>query len=263
MTGTTRGATLHPTSRLGSLSWSARTSGQLTAAEQRSLLRPLACRHAGNVIGRASMVLGVNPGRRTQLPAGALRVPSSVLTRAAEQQARDRLSPALLSHAHRCYLFGVALGALEDVDVDRELLFAAAMLHDVGLVTPVVDVDFTVAGARAARDVAEAVGLSTAATETVRTAITLHHSPDVTRADGPVAYLLSAGAALDVLGLRSWQLPPEVLSSVVAEHPRLSFTRELRAAWAAEAAAVPRGRVRLLRRYGAFDLAVRLAPFAD
>jgi hypothetical protein len=61
---------------------------------------------------------------------------------------------------------------------------------------------------RVARDVAETVGLSTAATEIMRTAITLHHSPGVTLSDGPVAYLMSAGAALDVLGLRAWQLPP-------------------------------------------------------
>jgi hypothetical protein len=81
------------------------------------------------------------------------------------------------------------------------------MMHDPGLARPVDRVDFTLASARVARDVAETVGLSTAATETMRTAITLHHSPGVTLADGPVAYLLSAGAGVDVAGLRSWKLP--------------------------------------------------------
>jgi hypothetical protein len=42
---------------------------------------------------------------------------------------------------------------------------------------------------------------------------------------------------------------------------RLGFKREFAAAFRAEAAAVPRGRARLLRRYGAFDLAIKLAPF--
>ena len=145
--------------------------------------------------------------------------------------------------------------------MDRELLFAAALLHDVGLPTPVPRVDFTRASARVARDVAEEVGLSTAATNILRTAITLHHSPGVTLAHGPVAYLLSAGAGLDVVGLRSWQLPPDLLAAVLAAHPRLGFKREFAAAFRTEAARVPRGRAAFLRRYGAFDLAIKAAPF--
>jgi len=243
--------------------WAAKTDGQLTSAERRQLLLPLARTHVANAVGRTSMLLRLNSGRRAQLPGRALRTPSSALTRAAEQLAQERLSPALLAHSHRCYLFGVALGSLEQVDIDRELLFAAAMLHDVGLAQPAAGADFTLASARVARDVAETVGLSTAATDVVLTAITLHHSPGVTLADGPVAYLMSAGAALDVIGLRAWQLPPDVLAAVVTAHPRSSFKREFRGAWAAEAAAVPGGRAQFLRRYGAFDLAVRLAPFTE
>ena len=71
--------------------------------------------------------------------------------------------------------------------MDREVLFAAALLHDIGLPTPAPQGDFTLASARAARDVAEQVGLSTVATDTLRTAITLHHSPGVSLARGQVA----------------------------------------------------------------------------
>jgi hypothetical protein len=245
------------------MTWSHRTGGQLSRAERRELLRPLARAHVANVAGRTAMLLRLNSGWRAELAPSDLRLPSSNLTRTAVQHAQRRLSPALLNHSHRSYLFGVALASLENIDVDRELLFAAAMLHDLGLAAPVAGVDFTVASARAAREVAKTVGLSSGATEVIGTAITLHHSPGVTLGDGPVAYLLSAGAALDVIGLRSWQLPPDVLRSVAAERPRCGFKREFRSAWAAEAAAVPQGRARLLRRYGAFDLAIRLAPFSD
>ena len=205
--------------------------------------------------------MAVNSGRRAVVPASALKAPDSVLTRAAEAEARRRLTPALLNHSYRTFAFGSALGALGNVDVDREVLFAAALLHDVGLPTPVEGVDFTRASDRVARDVAEDVGLSTAATNTMRTAITLHHSPGVTRAQGPVAYLLSAGAGLDVVGLRSWQLPPDVLETVIAEHPRLGFKREFAAAFRTEAARAPLGRAAFLRRYGAFDVAIKAAPF--
>lgn len=253
MTGTT--------APVGTLDWVAATGGQLTAAERRRLLRPIAATHAANAVGRVAMLTHVNSGRRAEIDPGSLRPPTSALASAAQHEAHRRLSPALLNHSYRTYAFGAALGTLADIDVDRELLFAAAMLHDVGLTRPVDRVDFTLASARVARDIAETVGLSTAATETMRTAITLHHSPGVSLADGPVAYLLSAGAGVDVAGLQAWKLPPRVLAEAIAQRPRLGFKREFAAAFRAEAAAVPRGRVRLLRRYAAFDLAIKLAPF--
>jgi hypothetical protein len=250
--------------RLGSFPWLARTGGQLSPADRRALMRPLLWAHVFNALGRATMVLRLNSGRWALVPPHELRQPASVLTIAAEQEASRCLTPAMLHHSYRTYLFGAAVGHLEHVDVDRELLFASAMLHDTGLRPPVAGVDFSLASAAVALRTAENVGLSTAATQVMRNAIALHHSPDVTLAtDGPVAYLLSAGAALDVVGLRSWKVPPSLLHQVVVDHPRLAFKREFTSAVAAEAAAVPHGRMDLLRRYGAFDLAIRLAPFPD
>jgi hypothetical protein len=246
---------------LGTHPWVERSGGLLTVAERRSLLRPLARAHATNAVGRLSMLLRVSSGRRAPVTVGQRPPPDSVLTRAAEALAGHRLSPVLLSHAYRTYAFGAALGELENLDVDRELLFAAALLHDVGLPTPVPHVDFTRVSARVARDVAEEVGLSTAATNILRTAITLHGNPGVTVAHGPVAYLLSAGDALDVVGFRSWRLPADLLAAVTAAHPRLGFKREFAAAFRTEATRVPRGRAAFLHRYGAFDLAVKAAPF--
>jgi hypothetical protein len=248
---------------LGTHPWVERTDGRLSAAERRALLRPLARAHATNAAGRVSMLLRVNSGRRRAADTAVDRrpAPSSVLTRAAEDVARHRLSAALLNHSYRTYTFGAALGELEKLDVDREVLYAAALLHDVGLPTPEPGIDFTRASARVATEVAERVGLSTAAADTMRTAITLHHSPGVTLAHGPVAYLLSAGAGVDVVGLRSWELSPDLLAAVVATYPREGFKREFSAAFRTEAASVPDGRARFLRRYGAFDLAIKTAPF--
>jgi hypothetical protein len=111
--------------------------------------------------------------------------------------------------------------------------------------------------------VAEQVALSTAATETLQTAITMHHSPRVPLAAGPVAYLLSAGAGVDVVGMRCWDLPASILAEAVREHPRERFKAYFTQAWAAEAARVPQGRAKLLRRYGAFTAAIALAPFDE
>lgn len=248
-------------SRVGTYGWTVHTRGHLTASEVRRLLTPIARTHAANAAGRFAMATRLNSGRREHVDPSARVPPSTVLTRAAEEEAHRHLSPALLNHSYRTYVFGAALGIVENIDVDRELLFAAAMLHDIGLAEPAQAIDFTLASARVARDVAETVGLSTAATETVRNAITMHHTPGVTPADGAVAYLLSAGAAVDVMGLRCWKLPADVLAGALDERPRFGFKREFSAAFRAEAQAVPAGRARLLRRYAAFDLAIKLAPF--
>lgn len=210
------------------------------------------------------MLLRVNSGRRLDAAdLGTRRTPDSALTRAALTVAQTRLTPALFGHSHRTYLFGAALGQLESVDVDHEVLYAAALRHDVGLRPGEPQVDFTRTSARVATEVADQVGLSSAATEVLRSAITLHHSPGVGLEQGPVAYLLSAGAGVDVVGLRSWKLPPALLADVVAAHPRTGFKREFVDAFRAESALVPRGRAAFLRRYGAFDLAIRTAPFRD
>jgi hypothetical protein len=248
---------------VGTAPWVLRTSGRLTGVERRALLRPLARTHVQNAIGRLRLAVGAHPGRHAYVPPARLVPPSSMLTRAAEERARQLLPVPLLNHSYRTYVFGRALGELNGIEVDTELLFAGALLHDTGLVNPRGTADFTVTSARLARDVAEQVGLSTAATDTLMTAITLHHSPGVTIDAGPVAYLLSAGAAVDVVGLRSWELPPATLAAAVREHPRAGFKEAFTEAFRQEAARVPQGRARLLHRYGAFAAAIRFAPFDE
>jgi hypothetical protein len=75
--------------------------------------------------------------------------------------------------------------------------------------------------------------------------------------------LLSAGAALDVMGLRAWDLAPSTVGAIVERHPRAGFKRAFGHAYKSEAKRVPHGRARFLHRYAAFPLAIRLAPFAE
>ena len=248
---------------VGTADWTMRTGGRLEPAEGRRLVTDLARVHVANAVGRLSVLAHLNPGRNAFVSPARLVPPDSALTRAASDAAVRLLPTTLLNHSHRTYRFARALGDLEQVDVDAELLFTAALLHDTGLVAAGGRDDFTLTSARVARDVAEAVGSSSAAIETLQTAITMHHSPRVTRAAGAVAYLLSAGAGVDVAGLRCWELPSAVLTDAVRTHPRDGFKTFFTQAWAEEAARVPQGRARLLRRYGAFTAAIRLAPFDE
>jgi hypothetical protein len=43
------------------------------------------------------------------------------------------MTTVLAAHCYRTYLFGAALGTRDGLDWDAELLFVAAMLHDLGL----------------------------------------------------------------------------------------------------------------------------------
>ncbi len=210
-------------STVGTVDWTIRTGGLLDPAERRRLVADLARVHLTNAHGRLSVLIRLNRGRNAYVPPERLALPDSPLTRASHETAIQALPVTLLNHGYRTYVFGRALGELEGVEVDAELLYAAALLHDTGLVLASGREDFTLTSARVARDVAEKVGLSTAATETLQSAITMHHSPRVSRAAGPVAYLLSAGAGVDVVGLRCWDLPRSVLTGAVAAHPREGF----------------------------------------
>jgi hypothetical protein len=248
---------------VGTAAWVHHNDGCLTSAERRALLWPLARTHVANVVGRLRLGLGLHPGRRAYLPAARLVPPNTALTRTARACAIEVLTVPLLNHSFRAYRFGRALGELEGLDVDEELLFAAAMLHDTGLVAPPASADFTLASSRFARQVADQVGLSRAATDTLETAITMHHSPGVTLSAGPEAYLLSAGAAVDVVGLRAWDLPDGALREAVDLYPRADFKQVFTAAFRQEAARVPDGRARFLHRYGAFAAAIKFAPFDE
>ncbi len=91
----------------------------------------------------------------------------------------------------------------------------------------------------------------------------MHYTPGVGLESGAEAYLLSAGAAVDVFGLRSNEIPDHVRQSVIEKYPRLGFKREFAGLLRAEAKQVPRGRAWYLHRFAISDLSIRLAPFRD
>jgi len=245
---------------IGSIGWTEATGGMLSRREQVALVRPLLAGLGSMAVGRVAMTLGVHSGRRNVLDPASLVPPDSALARDAETAAHDLLSPALVNHSRRAYAWGAALAGLDGVAFDAELLFVAAMFHDTGLPSPTPDVDFTVRSAALLRDF---VGrrLPVREREVVTNAIAMHHTPGVTLEAGPEAFLLSAGAAVDVYGLRSNEVPDAVRNQVVENYPRAGFKAEFADRFGAEAKRVPHGRAWFLRRYALSPVAIRLAPF--
>jgi hypothetical protein len=122
-------------------------------------------------------------------------------------------------------------------------------------------VDFTVRSAAVAREFTDSRDVPADKRELVANAIAMHHTPGVGLESGAEAYLLSAGASVDVFGLGSNEIPDAVRRSVVQEYPRLGFKREFAGLLRAEAKQVPRGRAWYLHRFAVSDLSIRLAPF--
>jgi hypothetical protein len=246
---------------IGSIGWAERTGGALTARECLTLAPPLLRAELGILAGLLALALRVHSGRRRSVDPASFAPPDSALAREADAAARDLLSPVLRNHSSRAYGWGAALAAVDGIAFDRELLYLAAMFHDTGLPSPVPRVDFTVRSAALAREFAARHGVPAGDRKRIADAIARHYTPGVELDAGAEAYLLSAGAAVDVFGLRAGQIPDAVRRGVVRDHPRLGFKRAFAGLLRAEARQVPRGRAWYLRRFALSDASIRLAPF--
>lgn len=251
----------HCADPVGSIGWTERTGGVLTLREGLSLAGPLVRDELRITAGLLAMALRRHSGRRSFVDPANLVPPDSSIARDAAAAARDLLTPAVLNHSHRAYAWGAAVAALHEIEFDRELLYVAAMFHDTGLPSPVPHVDFTVRSAELAREFTNGHGVPPGGRELVANAIAMHHTPGVDPDCGAEAFLLSAGAGVDVFGLRSDEVPDALRRSVVREFPRLGFKREFSGLWRTEAKRVPRGRAWYLHRFAMTDLTIRLAPF--
>ena len=62
-----------------------------------------------------------------------IRVPDSPLARDVTDFVRDVEDDLLFNHSRRVFLFGALQGLRRGLQSDLELLYAAAMFHDIGL----------------------------------------------------------------------------------------------------------------------------------
>ena len=152
-----------------------------------------------------------------------LSVPDTAAARRAEAICREVSSESLANHCFRSYAWGALLGIRDGVAWDAELLYAASMLHDIGL-TPEYDRGgcFERDGADAAREILTEVGWPAERAETASDAIYLHMH-EVGPEDSAEALLLDLGTAVDVRGYRLGDVPPAPRAHVLDLFPRLGF----------------------------------------
>src|SRR5436309_1588421 len=85
---------------------------------------------------------------------GGIGIPESKLCKEITGLVRDTESDLLFNHSSRVYYFGALTGQRRGLRFDRELLYAGAMFHDMGLTRQHSSRTerFEVDGANAARD---------------------------------------------------------------------------------------------------------------
>jgi hypothetical protein len=154
--------------------------------------------------------------------------PDSKLAREITDFVRDTETELLFNHSSRVYQFAALAGGRRGLTFDRELLYAGAMFHDVGLMPRYSSVDerFEVDGANAARDFLTSRGIAPADVETVWTAIALHTTPGIPQHMHPVVALVTAGVEMDVLGIAYDQFSDEERDAVVRAFPRTPRFKE-------------------------------------
>jgi HD domain len=156
-------------------------------------------------------------------------IPDTALVREATDFIRSAEDDVLFHHSRRAYLFGALHGRRMGLQPDPELLYVAAMFHDLGLTERygTSSERFEIDGADAARDFLVERGVDQSEAHKVWLGIALHTTPGVPARLDPEISLLVAGVATDVVGVGREQLPPEALDAVTAAHPRPDFKNRI------------------------------------
>lgn len=153
-----------------------------------------------------------------------LVAPNAALARAAAALAADAHAPALLNHVHRTWWFGEFIGRRRSMKYDRELVYMASLLHDLGLShAHKGDKRFEVDGADAASRFLRRNAYAAEKTRLVWDAIALHSSADIADRREPEVALVHFGAHVDVMGLRLDEIPRDLIEDTLALYPRVGF----------------------------------------
>jgi hypothetical protein len=150
--------------------------------------------------------------------------PSSSTARGAGDLCARVSPPFLFHHSQRKLAWACLLAQMDGIVFDREFLYVACLLHDLGLTSRYAGPRcFEVESAQAAAEYARARGWSEERVSRLAETITLHMQPQVELEDGAEAYLLALATGCDVSGHRAADLDPDLKTQVLALAPRTDF----------------------------------------
>jgi HD superfamily phosphodiesterase len=241
-------------STLGTMAWAEQCRGTIASGERfRMVLQ-----------GAKSVLLSKLPAK---VFAGAINAerPTTAFAKHAEIVLAQTSPPWLVNHGIRTYAWACAFAERDGLAPDRELLYCASLLHDLGIAEahlPPMGECFAHAGALQARDTLRAQGMPEARAQIVAEAICLHLNlvVDVLQ-HGPEANLLRAATACDVVGQDYESMSEAFRTKTLEEIPRLDFKREVAAAMERQVTRSPKTRIGFLCNHLGLIARVHKAPF--
>jgi hypothetical protein len=168
-------------------------------------------------------------------------VPDTAASAAALEVASADQSPALLNHSLRAFVWAAAHGVTRGIGFDPELLYVAALFHDLGLV-PAFDshaVSFEEAGGHVARVFAAGAGWPGERRERLAEVIIRHMWPEVDVSVDPEGYLLARATETEITGTNLNDFPPGFRTEVLERYPRLDVAENFLACFEAQAKRKP------------------------
>jgi hypothetical protein len=213
------------------------------------------------VIRLASRGVSIDGARLDRHDLERLTIPDSAAARAAEELAASAQPSSLTNHGVRSHAWGALLGLSESRVFESEVLYVAALLHDIGLLeSHDRGNDFEADGAAAARELLVSVGWDAPRADRAAHAIRDHwNGPD--NEDEVESLLLAYGTSVDVGGWRFEEFDPETVEDIVATAPRDGFKRQFIELVEKQAAAKPWCHLAPLTADPGFAARVLAAPF--
>lgn len=224
-----------------------------------ALIGRLSRAQLGQTLRRIARRMGID--RPLPTPLHDIAVPDTAVAIAAVDMVRGAGPAVLLAHCYRTYLFGSLLGTRDGLRWDAELLFVAAMLHDLGL-TGLAGGEgpFEQRGAAAAQSWLHQQGWPEQRAAAAAKAIGMHLDVGRAARERPEVALLHFGAAADAIGMRLEDIAPQTVVEVVEAYPREGFRRYFADKMRAEARTQPRSATAVMCRWGQFAWRIEHAP---
>lgn len=157
-----------------------------------------------------------------------VEAPATPACRAALEVATAYCSPALLHHSVRAYLWGAGYGLERGIAFDAELLYVAALLHDLALVKEFDNhaLPFEEAGGHVAWVFGAAAGWPVERRRRTAEVIVRHMWDEVDVAQDPEGHLLELSTSMDISGRRIEDISADFRADVLARYPRLGLGEE-------------------------------------
>jgi cyanamide hydratase family protein with HD domain len=164
--------------------------------------------------------------RPVALDASDFPIPDSALADQATRLVREVSPTFLFNHGVRVFMFADAIGRHNNLKYDREVVYLAAVMHDLGLISQFNgNGSFEVDGAGVVRRFLLERGLPEGRADLVHEAIALHAAVGKASKMAPEIALVHFGAGMDVVGFRAEDLSTDTVRHIVEAYPRHGFKK--------------------------------------